>query len=122
MLVGPAAKVDLIMRPLPINRKVDSYNAGSSTCSSPLQKSPVNQQPSTQTVSGFQHSCGSGSECKRGVDLVAGKPAELEWESSAGTKPRYSGRDGCVPAWMGCSLGRDMNRRLERCPGLPTKA
>ena len=34
MSVGPAAKVILITRPLLINRKVDSDNAGSSTCSS----------------------------------------------------------------------------------------
>ena len=86
MLVGPAAKVDLIMRPLPINRKVDSDNAGSSTCSSPLQKSPVNQQPSTQTVSGFQHSCGSGSECKRGVDLVWQESLQ-SWNGKAVLEP-----------------------------------
>ena len=38
-------------------------------------------------------------------------PVELEWESSAGTKPRLSGGDGCMPAWIGCSLRMDTNRR-----------
>ena len=69
------------------------------------------QEPSSQTILGFQHSCDSGSECKRGVDLVAGKPPELKWESSAKTKTRYSGGDRCIPPQMGGSCGRNTNRK-----------
>ena len=64
MSVGPAAKVNLITRPLPINRKVDNDNADSSTCTAPLQKSPENKEPSSQTNLGFQHSHDSRLECK----------------------------------------------------------
>ena len=111
MSVGTAAKVSLNTRPHSIDRKVDSDNAGSSTCTSPLPESPENKEPSTQTISGFQHSRDFEPECKRGANLVAEQPGELEWKGNVGANTRYDSGDRHIPAWMGCSFGRGANGR-----------
>ena len=82
MSVGTATKVNLHTRPHSIDRKVDSDNARSSTCTSSLLESPENKKPSTQTISGFQHNHDFGPGCKRGASLVAEQSEELEWKGS----------------------------------------
>ena len=104
MSVGTAAKVNLNTHS--IDRKVDSDNTGSSTCTSPLPESPESKEPCTQTILGFQHICDFEAKCKRGANLVAEQPGELEWKCSVGANTRYNSIDRCIPAWMGCGFGR----------------
>ena len=110
MSVGTATKVNLHTRPHSIDRKVDSDNASSSTCTSSLPESPENE-PSTQTISGFQHNRDLGPGCKRGASLVAEQSGELELKGSVGVNTRYDSRDRHISAWMGCSFRRGANER-----------
>ena len=107
--MGPAKKKSISLRYL--SRLIGRLTATMQTVlTAPLHYRNF-QELTSQTILGIQYSCDSGSECKRGVDLVAGKPPELEWESSAKTKTRYSGGDGSIPPRIGGSCGRNKNRR-----------
>ena len=111
--MGTAAEVNLHTRPHSIDRKVYSNNASSSTCTSSLPESTENKEPSTQTISRFQHNrdCDFGTGCKRRASLVAEQSGELEWKGSVGVNTRYDSRDRRISAWMGCSFRRGENGR-----------